>query len=76
VIRAQGASFVLIFGLIFPDIKAPKSLGIFWVIGEHYFLVGFWMGAGHQKDQVVIRNLEFLAPPLIFQRGAGNGVNN
>ena len=27
------------------------------------------MGAGYQKDQVMVRNLEFLAPPSILQGG-------
>ena len=37
-------------------------------------LVGFWMGAGHQKDQVMIRRLEFSGPGPIFQKGAGKGI--
>lgn len=27
-----------------------------------------WMGADNQKDQTMIRNLEFSVPTLIFQR--------
>ena len=34
-------------------------------------LDGSWMGAGHQEDQALIRSFEFLALPLILQRGEG-----
>ena len=33
------------------------------------FLGDSWVGTGHQKDQVIIRSLEFSTPILIFQRG-------
>lgn len=56
--------------------RIPKTLGIFWVIGATFVLlkplwVGSWMGADHQKDHSMIRNLEFSAPPPILQRGEG-----
>ena len=41
-------------------------------------LDGFWIGAGHWKDQAMIKSLAFSAPFPNLQRGgrrAGNRVN-
>ena len=35
---------------------------------------GLWMGAGHQKVQAVLRNLELSTLLPVLQRGTGNGV--
>ena len=64
--------------------RAPQTLLIFYVVtalGASFVLMqGFWVGswirAGHQKDQALIRSLEFSAPPSTVREGRGtkNGV--
>ena len=41
-------------------------------------LAGSWMGDGHYKDQIMIRNLELLAlyPFSRGETGARDGINN
>ena len=82
-IRAFGASLSLIFVFVLTSFLTQGSLKCYDFLSDKNtrnvfcsndanlggFLDDSWVGTGHQKDQVMIRSLEFSTPMLIFQRG-------
>ena len=78
-----GASFVIIFGLwlwfmiqcsqILWNLMSDRNIFCSNEATLDRSLNSFMMGAGHQKDQIVIRNLEHLAPTPNLSGGERGG---